>query len=33
MEDKVKAIVMPLIDEIRAELSAMREEMGLTKEK
>ena len=31
--DKVKAIIMPLIDEIRAELSAMREEMGLTKDK
>ena len=31
--DKVKAIIMPLIDEIRAELSAMREEMGLAKEK
>lgn len=33
MEDQVKAIVMPLIDEMKAELSALREEMGATKEK
>ena len=32
MEDKVKAVVMPLIDEIKAELSAIREEMGYQKE-
>ena len=33
MEDKVKAIVMPLIEEVKAELSAIREEMGSYKEK
>ena len=33
MEDKVKEIVMPIIEEIKAELSAIREEMGAYKEK
>ena len=33
MEDQVKAIVLPLIDEMKAELSALREEMGAYKEK
>ena len=32
MEDKIKAIVMPLIEEMKAELSAIREEMGYQKE-
>jgi len=33
MEEKIKAIVMPIIEEVKAELSAIREEMGYTKEK
>ena len=33
MEEKIKAIVMPIIDEMKAELSAIREEMGYAKEK
>ena len=33
MEDKIKEIVMPIIEEIKAELSAIREEMGAYKEK
>ena len=33
MEEKIKAIVMPIIEEVKAELSALREEMGYTKEK
>ena len=33
MEEQVKAIVLPLIDEMKAELSALREEMGAYKEK
>ena len=33
MEDKVKEIVMPMVEEIKAELSAIREEMGAYKEK
>lgn len=32
MEEQVKAIVLPLIDEMKAELSALREEMGAYKE-
>lgn len=32
VEDQVKAIVLPLIDEIKAELSAIRQEMGYQKE-
>lgn len=33
MEEKIKAIVMPIIEEVKAELSAIREEMGYAKEK
>jgi len=33
MEDKIKEIVMPMVEEIKAELSAIREEMGAYKEK
>lgn len=33
MEDQVRAIVSPMIEEIKAELSAIREEMGSYKEK
>jgi hypothetical protein len=33
MEEKIKAIVMPIIEEVKAELSAIREEMGSYKEK
>lgn len=33
MEDQVKEIVMPIVDEIKAELSAIREEMGMYKDK
>jgi hypothetical protein len=33
MEDKIKEIVMPIVEEIKAELSAIREEMGAYKEK
>lgn len=33
IEEQVKAIVLPLIDEMKAELSAIREEMGAYKEK
>jgi len=33
MEEKIKAIVMPIIEEVKAELSAIREQMGYAKEK
>jgi len=33
VEDKIKEVVMPLIEEMKAELSAMREEMGAYKKK
>lgn len=33
MEDKIKEMVMPLIEEMRAEMSAMKEEMGAYKKK
>ena len=33
VEDKIKEVVMPLIEEMKAELSAMREEMGSYKKK
>lgn len=33
MEDKIKEMVMPLIEEMRAELSAIKEEMGAYKKK
>ena len=33
MEDKIKEMVMPLIEEMRAEMSAIKEEMGAYKKK
>ena len=33
MEDKIKEVVMPILEEMRAELSAMKEEMGAYKKK
>jgi hypothetical protein len=33
VEDKIKELVMPLIEEMKAELSAMKEEMGAYKKK
>ena len=33
VEDKIKGLVMPLIEEMKAELSAMKEEMGAYKKK
>lgn len=33
MEDKIKEMVMPLIEEMRAEMSEMKEEMGAYKKK
>ena len=33
MEDKIKEVVMPILEEMRAELSAIKEEMGAYKKK
>ena len=33
MEEKIKEVVMPILEEMRAELSAMKEEMGAYKKK
>jgi hypothetical protein len=33
MEDKIKEVVMPILEEMRAEMSAMKEEMGAYKKK
>ena len=33
VEDKIRELVMPLIEEMKAELSAMKEEMGAYKKK